>query len=135
MPRRGGAASRCYKSLRRIIRLRGAVTTVDDKPEPTDSAEQASNTLLTLKAMNLLEKKVANLSLDFDSKFIALTRDINAARENERQMFVSRQNDLQSENLLLKQENEALKERIATLIVACYVGFKHQSKRLRERES
>jgi uncharacterized protein YlxW (UPF0749 family) len=33
-------------------------------------------------------------------------------------MFVSRQNDLQSENLLLKQENEALKERIATLSLA-----------------
>ena len=89
-----------------------------DKPESTNSAEQASITLFTLKAINISEKKVENLSLDFDSKFNALSRDVNAAREIERQMFVSRQNDLQSENLLLKQENEALKERIATLSLA-----------------
>ena len=94
------------------------VNTVDDKPEPINSAEQALNTLFTLKAINLLEKKFENLSLDIDSKFNALTRYTNDSRKIEKQMFVSRQNDLQSENLLLKQENEALKERIANLSLA-----------------
>jgi hypothetical protein len=59
-----------------------------------NSAEQALNTLFTLKAINLSEKKFENLSLDIDSKFNPLTRDVNDSREIERQMFVSRQNDL-----------------------------------------
>jgi hypothetical protein len=61
------------------------VNTVDDKPEPINSAEQALNTLFTLKAINLLEKKFENLSLDINSKFNALTRDVNDSREIERQ--------------------------------------------------
>ena len=40
---------------------------------------------------------------------------INDSREVERQLYVSRQNELQSENLLLKEENEALKERPTNL--------------------
>lgn len=71
-----------------------------------------------MKAINLLEKKFENLNLDIHSKFNTLTRDVNDSREIEMQMFVSQQNYLQSENLLLKQENEALKERITNLSLA-----------------
>ena len=68
-----------------------------------------------MKIINLLERKLENLSLDINNRNNALTRDVDDSRENERQMFVSRQNELQSENLLLKQENEALNERITNL--------------------
>ena len=68
-----------------------------------------------MKINNLLERKLENLSLDINNKNNALTRDVDDSRENERQMFMSRQNELQSENLLLKQENEALNERITNI--------------------
>ena len=48
-------------------------------------------------------------------KINALSKDINDSREIERQVYVSRRNELQSESLLLKEENEALKERLTNL--------------------
>ena len=85
-----------------------------DKLELANSAEQVPNTF-TMKIINRLEEKIENLSCDVNCKINALSRDINDSREIERQLYVSRQNELQSENLLLKEENKALKERLTNL--------------------
>ena len=87
----------------------------DDKLDlAINSAEQVPNTF-TMKIINRLEGKIENLSWDINCKINALSRDINDSREVERQLYVSRQNELQSENLLLKEENEALKKRLTNL--------------------
>ena len=86
----------------------------DDKLELANSAEQVPNTF-NMKIINRLEGKIENLSWDINCKINTLSRDINDSREMERQLYVSRQSELQSENSLLKVENEALKERLTNL--------------------